>query len=114
MTKRRGFENPHVKAAVDYNYYQSQAAAYAADVLATSPIAYWKLNEGSGSTVEDSSGNGYDGSYTGVTWDGETFLGDAVPYFDGANDYANVYSAGLQSAVDFEEGCILAWCKVSN
>lgn len=97
-----------------FYYNQNAAAAYAKDVLATNPIAYWKLNEGSGSTIVDSSGNGYDGSYTGVTWDGTTFLGDSVPYWDGTNDVGNVYSAGLASAFDLDEGCMLIWVKIAS
>lgn len=39
--------------------------AYADEVLADSPLGYWKLDETSGTTVADSSGNGRDGVLTG-------------------------------------------------
>ncbi|MCF8302234.1 MAG: T9SS type A sorting domain-containing protein [Bacteroidales bacterium] len=33
---------------------------------------YWKLDDGSGTTATDETSNGYDGSITGATWDGDT------------------------------------------
>ncbi len=42
--------------------------AYADEVIADSPAAYWKLDETSGTTASDSSGNGNHGTYgSGVT-----------------------------------------------
>lgn len=38
---------------------------YAAEVLADSPLAYWKLDETSGTTAADSSGNSLAGTYSG-------------------------------------------------
>lgn len=88
---------------------------YADRVLAQLPLGYWKLAEGGGSDVLDSSGNGYDGTYTGITWGGEIPpQGGVCPTFDGVNDFANVYSAGLGSAVDLDELTLIAWCKVSS
>lgn len=93
----------------------SAAKRYANAVLATSPIAFWKLNEGSGSTIVDSSGNGYNGTYTGVTWDGTLSpVNEPVPYWDGVNDYGDVYSAGLSSAIDLNEGFMQIWVKVDS
>lgn len=92
------------------------AAEYDTAVLATNPIAYWKLDEGTGTALVDSSVNALtDGTYTGITWDatGSRF-GDAAPSFDGINDIANPYSAALQTAFNEDEGCILAWLKVSG
>lgn len=39
------------------------AVPYAAAVLADTPYAYWRLNETSGTTAADSSGNGRDGAF---------------------------------------------------
>ena len=39
--------------------------AYADEVMADSPAAYWKLDETSGTTAADSSGNGNNGTYGG-------------------------------------------------
>ena len=48
-------------------------------------VAEWHFDEGSGSAVADSSGNGNDGTIYGATWvDGK--YGKAL-HFDGVNDY---------------------------
>lgn len=36
-------------------------------------VGYWKLDEKSGATATDSSGEGNDGTITGATWDGDNF-----------------------------------------
>lgn len=41
----------------------ASATTYSAAVLADSPVGYWRLDETSGTTAADSSGNGYDGTY---------------------------------------------------
>ena len=87
---------------------------YASRVLATFPIAYWKQGEGTGTDIIDSSGNGYDGTYTGVTWDGtQSPFSGPVPYYDGDNDFGDVYSDGFSSAFDLAEFTILIWGKVA-
>ena len=45
------------------------APGYAAEVLADSPVAYWRLSETSGSTVADETGNGHDGTVYGANLD---------------------------------------------
>lgn len=88
---------------------------YTDRVLAYSPIAYWPLNEASGGTAEDLSGNNYDGSYTGVDL-GQTGIGDGntAPYFDGTNDYVNIYSTGFRDVFNGAEGTVVIWAKVFN
>lgn len=88
---------------------------YSDILLSLSPIAYWKLDETSGSTAFDSSGNGFDGTYSGVTLAAATGPdGAPAPSFDGVNDYVNVYSAGLASAFNPAEGTIVAWARVAS
>ena len=65
-------------------------AGYSSTVLGYSPLAYWKLDESSGTTAADSSGNGLSSTYTGVT------LGSGGPMppstsagFDGTDDYVD-------------------------
>lgn len=41
--------------------------SYSAEVLADSPLAYYRHGEPSGTTMTDSSGNGRNGTYSGVT-----------------------------------------------
>lgn len=48
-------------------------------------IGYWKLDEGNGSTTNDSSGNGINGTLNGPTWS-EGQFGKALS-FDGNDDY---------------------------
>jgi PGF-pre-PGF domain-containing protein len=54
----------------------------------TGLVALWHLNEGSGTMISDSSGNGNTGTISGATWiDGK--FGKALS-FDGVDDYVNV------------------------
>lgn len=63
--------------------------SYASEVLSDSPVIFWQLDETSGTTAADDSGNGYDGTYvdsptldvtglisagTAVTFDGSSQL----------------------------------------
>ena len=78
-------------------------------------LAFWPLEETSGTTVNDTSGNAYNGSYSGPTVNATTFLdGNPAPSFDGINDYANVYSAGFASAFNKNEGTVSIWVKMSG
>jgi len=97
---------------------------YTDRVNSYSPIAYWPLNEASGGTAEDISGNNFDGSYTGVDL-GQTGIGDGntAPYFDGSNDFLNVWSTGFRDRFALtnhnggdpvSEGTMMIWVKVFN
>lgn len=91
---------------------------YSQRVLRTRPanlIAYWPLSEAVGSVAYDLSGNSRNGAYTGVDL-GQPGIGDFLPspMFDGANDYVNVYSAGLAGAFNGNEGTLLVWAKVGS
>ena len=65
---------------------QNAAAAYRAKVLATSPIAYWPLNEASGAVAVCLNDSDLNGSYSGPTLANAAgpFAPDMAPYFDGA------------------------------
>ncbi len=53
------------------------------------PVAYWDMDEGSGSVINDKSGNGNDGTLVnGATW-AQGKHGSALS-FDGVDDYASV------------------------
>jgi hypothetical protein len=66
--------------------------------------AYWKFDECSGNTVEDSSGHDYDGTRYGATWITNGYSGCALD-FDGVNDYVELspYSnkIGINKTDDF-------------
>jgi len=73
-------------------------------------VAEWHFDEGSGSVLVDSSGNGNDGVIHGATWV-EGKYGNALS-FDGTDDYVEVpYSSSLDIT-----GAITAevWVKVLN
>lgn len=91
---------------------------YGSKILSTQPshlLAYWKLSETSGSTAADSSGNGRNAVYSGVTLNGTTFLnGDPAPNLDGINDLINAYSSSFATAFSGGEGTALLWAKVNS
>ena len=49
-------------------------------------VAYWRLDEGSGTTANDSTGNGNDGTFNGDPQWVEGYYGSAIE-FDGAGDF---------------------------
>jgi hypothetical protein len=78
-------------------------------------LAYWQLNETSGTTANDSSGNGRNGTYSGVTLNSTTFLdGSPAGHNDGINDFVNAYTVSLAGAFDGDEGTLLVWAKVDG
>lgn len=96
---------------------QRKAQTYIDKVLATQPddlIGYWVMGESSGTLAADSSPQGNDGTFTGVTL-GQEGIGDGstCPLFDGANDVVDIYSAGLAADFNVAEGALMAWLKVS-
>lgn len=86
---------------------------YYRKVLSYDPIAYWPLNEPSGSVANCLVDSAQDGTYVGVTL-GQTGIGDGntAPLFDGANDYVDIFSAVFNAAFNGGEGTIALWAKV--
>lgn len=86
---------------------------YAAEVLADSPLVYWKLAEASGTTMADSSGNARDGGYFNSPTLGQSgpIAGDTAVLFDGTNQFGLIsyasWMAGL-TALTLE-----AWVKTT-
>lgn len=52
-------------------------------------VGYWKLDEGTGTTIADSSGYGSHGTATGMTWDTDSQRG-VCGSFDGVDDYVTI------------------------
>lgn len=75
-----------------------------------SPIAEWKMDEGTGLTARDTSGNNNDGTLTnGPTWT-QGKMGKSVK-FDGADDYLQLSSnAALQNT----NWTVSAWTKTGT
>lgn len=79
--------------------------AYADDINALSPLAYWRLGESSGTVMTDSSGNSYDGTYVGSPTLGVASLqasdADTCVTFN-ASDYGYVeYAFGTVKSLAF-------------
>jgi hypothetical protein len=86
-------------------------------IIASAPIVYFPLNEKSGSVAKNwgSLGAAANGSYTGVDLANMSGpKGGVAPYFDGANDVVDIYSAALAAAINGLEGSALIWAKVEN
>lgn len=67
-------------------------SVYSAVVMTDAPVAFWKLNETSGTTATDSSGNGHNGTYTGSPTLNQSgpFNGIKAVDFDGVDDFVSV------------------------
>lgn len=78
-------------------------------------LAYYPLNELSGTVCTDVSGNGRHGTYHGVTL-GQTGIGDGLTcaQFDGTAGYVDIYSASLANAWLPTNYTISCWCKVQS
>ena len=70
------------------------AKTYSATVLADHPVAYWRMDETTGSTMADASGNANQGRYVGIYTLGQpgALAGGAVA-FDGQSGAASVMNS---------------------
>lgn len=87
---------------------------YSAEVLADSPLLYWRLGDASGTTATDSSGNGRHGTYGGSPTLGTTGLltgdSDTAVSFDGVDDAATYSGTILTTASTVT---VEAWAKAA-
>lgn len=81
----------------------------------TAPVGYWRLDEGQGTTANDSSGNSNSGTISGATWQNqEMCVSNKCLQFDGNND--NIQRAD-DSDFDFGAGVsfsVSVWIKHSE
>lgn len=85
--------------------------------ISTQPVGWWKLDDGSGVTATDSSGNGNNGTLTnGPTWTADipqwyrsTIESSYAGSFDGVDDYVSV--PGHASLSIGTAGTFTIWCK---
>ena len=79
------------------------------------PVAHYKLDETSGSTAIDSSGNGNDGTINGATVNQIGYNGSVGAYsFDGTDDYVDI---GHISSLNFsrtDNFTISCWVNVNG
>lgn len=86
-------------------------------ILALNPIAYWKLDETSGTAAINygSLGTDANGTYSGPTLAQMAAPGGGLaPLFDGVNDFVNIYSAALNGGINFNTVTVLLWIKIYN
>jgi hypothetical protein len=89
-------------------------AAYSDVILADGPVGYWRLDETSGTTAADLSGNGHDATYEGgptLGVAGAIYDGDTAVSFDGTDD-----GVSISNAADFQSDTVTleAWVKTSS
>lgn len=78
-------------------------------------VAYWPQLETSGTVAADVSGNARNGAYTGVDLANAAGpKGGMHPYFDGTNDYNNLFSLGLQGVFPKQLGGLAIWAKIDG
>ena len=89
--------------------------AYDAEVLADSPVHYWKLDETSGTTATDSGSTPSTGTYNGDLVLGEPGLvGERTcPKFDGVDDYVGLNS-GTNLLGSSQQITIELWFKTAD
>ncbi len=80
------------------------------------PIAYWILGDAALPTAhEEINSPAQDGTHVGVTL-GQPGIGDGrtCPYYDGTNDYTDIYSVTFDGVFDGSEGTLLVWARAGN
>jgi hypothetical protein len=86
--------------------------SYDAEVLADSPLLYWRLGESSGTTAADSSGNGRDGTISGSYSLGATSL---VNVDNTAVDFTDaVVQDAYDTALNLSTATYEAWFKADT
>jgi len=99
---------------VDIGFHYAAVEYYTAseppDVL-----AHWKLDDGTGSTAVDSSGNGHDGTlYNGPTWNSSGQVDGALS-LDGSDDYVRIPNASeLEVGDDDADFTVTWWMKLKS
>ncbi len=88
LTTREDIVTPY-REDFTYDFLDRLSSASTSQSISTGLQGHWKLDEGSGTTASDSSGNGNDGTLTnGPTWVSGRF--NNALHFDGVNDYVDV------------------------
>jgi hypothetical protein len=95
-------------ASLNFGTTAASESASLIDGPGNPPVGYWKLDERTGTSAYDSSGNGYTGTLTnGPIWDTGK-IGGGV-YFDGADDYISMGDVAAFDVSDTADFSISAW-----
>lgn len=100
---------PYPVAAVRNKNFGSPQ--YSALILSLGPIAYWPLNDASGTAAVNLVDTALNGAYTGVDL-AQAQAPFVAPLF-GTGDYCNIYTTGLNTVLNRSEGSAVAWVKVA-
>lgn len=105
----------HVRYYTDGGTSEVEPFTYAEKVLNYCPIAYWPLWETEGAVAQCLVNPAQNGAYTGVML-GQPGIGDGrtSPFFDGTNDFVDIYSAVFRDAFNGAEGTWMAWARVNG
>jgi hypothetical protein len=89
--------------------------------LASAPVGYWRMDEGSGTALGDSSGNGRAATVTGGTWSGgrlgsgitadETALADKTVTLSGGGQYAATSGPVIRTDTSYT---VSAWVRLKT
>jgi hypothetical protein len=88
---------------------------YIQKVLSYEPVAYWPLNETSGSTAINAEGTtARDGTYANVTLNHTVFRngGPAGSWLPANTPSVDIFSTSLRDAINTDEGTMMVWIKV--
>src|SRR6266567_2362739 len=90
---------------------------YSTTVLADAPVGYFRLDQASGTTANDSSGNGFNATYSGsgITYSQAGALAgdsDTAILFNGTS--GKITCPGGLSAVGYGQITVEAWVKLPN
>jgi len=113
----RAGQKIHTVPGPDWGVRVTQSAAamaYSDKVLSYGPLVYFPQWEPAG-VVSEELVNTWNGAYTGVDL-GQPGIGDGntSPWFDGANDYNDIWTAALQAAFNGSEGTAMVWARVND
>lgn len=95
----------------------STLSGYAQKVTALGPIAYWPLNEASGTTANAvHPTTDLDGLYIGPTLNStlSPIDADQAPLWDAVNDVLDIYSTAINNTLDVSSGTFSIWIKAEN
>ncbi len=108
--------NYTVRLTVRDNKGASRTATKSVSVTSTPSFpplrGYWAFNEGSGSSVSDSSGNGNDGTIHGASWVSGSPDESKALSFDGAGDYVTIPTSASLTITG--KITVEAWVKPSH
>ena len=110
---------PNGFSAADFT---TEASNYTIGSISTqevggNPIAYWKFDEGSGTTTNSSGQNNLNGTITNAIWkDESSCVSGKCLYFDGSGDYVTIQDPS-DGSLDFgtsQNFTVAVWAKVQN